>query len=58
MLETRLQMPSLVKLLVAKNKPLTFSFAPPFNQEIMEAPRPKKVKIPSLDLYDGTTDPK
>jgi len=27
-----------------------------FTREITEAPRPSKVKIPTLELYDGTTD--
>jgi len=28
-----------------------------FSREIFEAPRLRKVKMPSVDLFDGTTDP-
>jgi len=33
------------------------TFVTPFSQEILEAPRLSKVKMPSIDLFDGTTDP-
>ena len=29
----------------------------PFSQEITEAPRLKRVKMSSIELFDGTTDP-
>jgi len=32
------------------------TFATPFSQEIMDVPRPKKVKMPSVEPFDGTTD--
>jgi len=36
---------------------LLSTFATPFNQEIIEAPHPKKVKMPFVKPFDGTTDP-
>jgi len=33
------------------------TFTTPFSWEIMEAPRSKKVKMPSIESFDGTTDP-
>ena len=33
------------------------SFYIPFNQEIMEAPFPGKVKMPSKSPFEGATDP-
>jgi len=33
------------------------TFATPFNREITENPRLKKVKIPFVEPFDGTTDP-
>ena len=33
------------------------TFTTPFSWEIMEAPRSKKVKMPSIELFDETTDP-
>ena len=32
-------------------------FSTAFIAEIVNAPRYRKVKIPTMDLYDGTTDP-
>ena len=36
---------------------LLHTFATPVSREIMEAPRLKKVKMPSVELFDGATDP-
>jgi len=33
------------------------TFSTPFNREILKAPRLNKVKMPSIELFDGTTDP-
>ena len=33
------------------------TFVMSFSREIFEAPRLRKVKMPSVDLFDGTTDP-
>ena len=33
------------------------TYVTPFSREILEAPRLNKVKMPSVDLFDGTTDP-
>ncbi|XP_056685813.1 uncharacterized protein [Spinacia oleracea] len=33
------------------------SFLSPFSRQIIEAPTPNKVKVPSIDPYDGTSDP-
>jgi len=33
------------------------TFVTPFSREILEVPRLSKVKMPSIDLLDGTTDP-
>ncbi|XP_056686049.1 uncharacterized protein [Spinacia oleracea] len=33
------------------------SFLSPFSRHIIEAPTPNKVKVPSIDPYDGTSDP-
>ena len=33
------------------------TYVTPFSREILEAPRLSKVKMPSVDLFDGTTDP-
>jgi len=33
------------------------TFVTPFSREILEAPRLSKVKMPSVDLFDGTTYP-
>ena len=33
------------------------TYVTPFSREILEAPRLSKVKVPSVDLFDGTTDP-
>ena len=32
-------------------------FSTPFSAKIINAPRYGKVKMPTMDLYDGTTDP-
>jgi len=32
------------------------TFTTPFSREIMEAPCPKKVKMPSIELFNETTD--
>jgi len=32
------------------------TFATPFSREILEAPRLSKVKMPSIELFDETTD--
>jgi len=36
-------------------RPVPFSTL--FNAEIANAPRYRKAKMPTVDLYDGTTDP-
>ena len=36
---------------------LLLTFVTPFSREIMEALCPKKVKMPSVEPFDGTTDP-
>jgi len=41
----------------SSGKGLLPTFATPFSREFMEAPRPKKVKIPSVEPFDGATDP-
>ena len=33
------------------------TFATPFSWEIIEAPRPKKVKMSSVELFEGTSNP-
>ena len=33
------------------------TFAAPFSREILEAPRPNKVKMPSVQPFGGITDP-
>ena len=33
-------------------------FSTLFSAEIVNAPRYRKVEMPTVDLYDGTTDPK
>ena len=33
------------------------TFVTPFSQEILEAPQLSKVKMPFVDLFDGTMDP-
>ena len=33
------------------------TFSTPFSREILEAPCLNKVKMPSIELFDGTTDP-
>ena len=33
------------------------TFATPFSREILEAPHLSKVKMSSVDLFDGTTNP-
>lgn len=37
--------------------PGSILFATPFSDEVMNTPRPRNVKIPNLELYDGTTNP-
>ena len=37
--------------------PTALLFSAPFIIEIINAPRYRKVKMPTVDLYDGTTDP-
>ena len=32
-------------------------FSTPFSPKIVNAPQYEKVKMPTVDLYDGTTDP-
>jgi len=32
-------------------------FSTPFSAKIINAPHYRKVKMPTMDLYDGTTDP-
>jgi len=39
-------------------RPTAFHFSTPFNAEIINAPGYGKVKMPTVDLCDGTTDPK
>ena len=36
--------------------PKAVFFSMPFSEEIMNAPRSCKVKMPNLELYNGTTD--
>jgi len=38
-------------------RPTTLPFSTSFNAEIIYAPRYGKVKMPTLDLYDGITNP-
>ena len=33
-------------------------FLSPFSEQIMNGHRPQKVKMPNLELYDGTKDPR
>ena len=38
-------------------RPITLPFSTPFSAEISNALRYGKVKMPTLELYDGTADP-
>ena len=38
-------------------RPITLPFSTPFSAKIINTPRYKKAKMPTLDLYDGTADP-
>ena len=38
-------------------RPTLLPFSTPFSVEIINAPHYRKVKMPTIDLYDGTTDP-
>jgi len=49
--------PPVVRVSGRPEKGLLPTFATPFSQEIIEAAHPKKFKIPSVKLFDGTTDP-
>jgi len=50
-LESRIQVSSMV----ARTGPVPFST--PLGAEIINAPRYRKVKMPTVDLYDRTTGP-
>jgi len=39
-------------------RPTGIPFSAPFSAEIINAPCYGKVQMPTLDLYDGTADPK
>ena len=54
--ETRLQTP--VKSTGHDRSDRAVPFSTQFNAEIVNAPCYEKVKMPTLDLYDGTTDSK
>ena len=49
--------PPVVRVSGRPEKGLLSTFATPFSQEIIEAPCSKKVKMPSVELFDGTIDP-
>jgi len=48
--------PIMVSDTVARAGPVLFSL--PFSTKIVNAPRYRKVKIPTMGMYSGTTDPK
>jgi len=49
--------PTVLKIGNSSERGSLSTFATPFSQEILEAPRLNKVKMPSIELFDGTTDP-
>jgi len=46
-----------IKVLGTAARPTVFPLSTPFNAEIINALRYEKVKMPTMDLYDGTTNP-
>ena len=49
--------PPVLRVGSSSRRGLLPTFATSFNWEIIEAPRSKKVKMPSIEPFDGTTDP-
>ena len=48
--------PTVLKIGNSSEKGSLPTFSTPFSREILEAPRPHKVKMPSIELFDGTID--
>ena len=51
----QLEIPVKASAIAGRTRPVTFSA--PFSAEVINAPMLGKVKLPTLELYDGTTDP-
>jgi len=47
-----------IKVSGAVARPTALSFSTPFSAKIINVPHYGKVKMPTVDLYDGTTNPK
>ena len=57
MVEVERHLDTPIKVLGTAAWPTVLPFSTPFSAEIINTARYEKVKIPTGDLYDGTTDP-
>jgi len=51
------QLDAPIKVSGTGTRPAVLPFSTPFSAEVINAPRYGKIKMPTMDLYDGTTDP-
>jgi len=58
MVETGRQLEIPVKVSETAARTMLVPFSTPFTTEVINTPMLRKVKMPALELYDGTTDSK
>jgi len=57
LLDVALVRPTTLKVGNSMERGSCLTYVTPFSREILEVPRLSKVKMSSIDLFDGTTDP-
>jgi len=56
--EVKRHLDTFIKVSGTVARPTVLPFSTPFSAKIINAPCYRKVKMPTVDLYDGTRDPK